>query len=180
MEQETRRTIYQVLSDLVGAILRVFLHYSIVFIRMTIYYLVKLIYKVFKLKEIDIAIERAKLNDQEGLTTFKHEFVFDKSEEFITNWIYCKELIFELDLEDEEKEELIQYILKLIAESERQAFNTTYNYMLTKDFREPSFEDMIIQGIFKNNSNIEPRCKLDNPYKDELVDKLRHNRKYNI
>lgn len=56
--EEEKRTIYNVLSDLIGAILRASLHYSIVFIRMTVYYLVKLIYKVFKLREIDIAREK--------------------------------------------------------------------------------------------------------------------------
>lgn len=178
--EEEKRTISNMLYCIIGTILRASLHYSIVFIRMTIYYIVKLIYKIFRLREIDILKERARLDNQEGLTTFKHEFVFEKTEEFVSQWIYYKELVAELDLEEEEKSELIQYVLKLISESERQAFNTTYNYMLTKDFREPSFEDMIIQGIFQNNNNVEPRCKLDNPYRENLSDILRHKRKQKI
>lgn len=71
-------------------------------------------------------------------------------------------------------------MLQLIAESERQAFNTTYDYLRTKDMREPSFQDMIIQGIFQNSSNVEAREKLDNPYRENLSDSLRHKRKYNI
>lgn len=178
--EEEQKTIYGFLYDLIGTILKTLFHYTVVFIRMTIYYIVKLIYKIFRLREIDLLKERAKLDNQESLTTFKHEFVFDKSNEFINQWIYYKELVEELDLEDENKAELIQYVLKLISESERQAFNTTYNYMLTKDFREPSFEDMVIQGIFKNNSDVEPRCKLDNPYRESLGDTLRHRRKQKI
>lgn len=179
--EEEKRTIYNVLSDLIGAILRASLHYSIVFIRMTVYYLVKLIYKVFKLREIDIAREREILIDNDAnLEGFKHEFVFEKSERFIENWIYYKELVADLELEEEEKAELIQYVLNLIAEAERQAFNTTYDYLKTKEMREPSFQDMIIQGIFQNSSNVEAREKLDNPYMESQLDSLRHKRKYNI
>ena len=148
---------------------------------MTVYYLVKLIYKVFKLREIDIAREREILIDNESnLEGFKHEFVFPKSDLFVENWIYYKELVEDLDLEAEEKAELIQYVLQLIAESERQAFNTTYDYLRTKDMREPSFQDMIIQGIFQNSSNVEAREKLNNPYIEDELDRLRHKRKYNI
>lgn len=148
---------------------------------MAVYYLVKLIYKVFKLREIDIDRQREQLIDNDAnLEGFKHEFVFQKSDKFIENWIYYKELVEDLDLEEEEKAELIQYVLQLISESERQAFNTTYDYLRTKDMKEPSFQDMIIQGIFKNDSNIEAREKLDNPYRENLSDSLRHKRKYNI
>lgn len=179
MEEE--RNLYNVLLDLIGAILRASLHYSIVFIRMTIYYLVKLIYKVFRLREIDIARQREILIDNESnLEGFKHEFVFEKSEKFIENWIYYKELVEDLDLEAEEKAELIQYVLQLIAESERQAFNTTFEYLRTKDMQEPSFQDMIIRGIFQNSSNVEAREKLDNPYMESQLESLRHKRKYNI
>lgn len=179
MEEE--RNLYNVIYDLIGAVLRASLHYSIVFIRMTVYYLVKLIYKVFRLREIDIARQRKQLIDNDAnLESFKHEFVFQKSDKFIENWIYYKELVEELYLKEEEKAELIQYVLQLISESERQAFNTTYDYLRTKDMQEPSFQDMIIQGIFKNDSNIEAREKLDNPYRENLSDSLRHKRKYNI
>ena len=68
---------------------------------MTVYYLVKLIYKVFKLREIDIARQREQLIDNDAnLEGFKHEFVFQKSDKFIENWIYYKELVEDLDLED--------------------------------------------------------------------------------
>ena len=178
---DENRTIYNVLYDLMSAILRASLHYSIVFIRMAVYYLVKLIYKVFKLREIDIARQREQLIDTDAnLEGFKHEFVFQKSDKFIENWIYYKELVEDLDLEEEEKAELIQYVLQLISESERQAFNTTYDYLRTKDMKEPSFQDMIIQRIFQNSSNVEAREKLDNPYMENLSDSLRHKRKYNI
>lgn len=179
--EEEKRTIYDVLYRLIGAILRASLHYSIVFIRMTVYYLVKLIYKVFKLQEIDLAKQRELLYDNdENITGFKHEFVFEKSEKFIENWIYYKELVQDLDLEEEEKAELIQYVLQLIAESERQAFNTTFEYLRTKDMQEPSFQDMIIRGIFQNSSNVEARERLDNPYMESQLESLRHKRKYNI
>ena len=54
--------------------------------------------------------------------------------------------------------------------------------MITKDLKEPSFEDMVIQGIFKTNTNIEPRAKIDNPYYKSNVSQLRSKRnqkKYN-
>lgn len=142
----------------------------------------KLIYKVFNLREIDIAKQREILYDDNraSLESFKHEFVFEKSDKFVENWAYYKELVEELDLEEEEKAELIQYVLQLIAESERQAFNTTYDYLRTKDMHEPSFQDMIIQGIFQNSSNVEARERLDNPYMESQLDSLRHRRKYNI
>ena len=172
------QSVYDVLLNVAITILKHSIRLAILFVRMTLYYIVKLIYKVFRLREIDVAKERAILNDQSALTTFKHEFVFDKSDEFITSWLYLQEMVAQLDLEDGEKAELIQYILQLISEAEREAFNTTYNYMLTKDFRQPSFEDMIIQGIFKDNKEIEPKDKITNPYRDKLSDTLRHNRKF--
>ncbi|MEI3232935.1 MAG: hypothetical protein V8S33_00395 [Intestinibacter bartlettii] len=42
--------------------------------------------------------------------------------------------------------------------------------------REPSFEDMIIQNIFKTDANIEPRAKVDNPYHTDKVSQLRNER----
>lgn len=166
-------------KTLIQFIIEKLLHYGIVFIRMTVYYIVKLIYYIFNLKEIDLARERGKLIDNnENLESFKHEFVFDKSDLFIENWSYYRELVAELDIPEENKAELIQYVLQLVAEAERQAFNTTYNYLRTKDMREPSFQDMIIQGIFQNNSNVEPREKLDNPYYENLATELRHKRKF--
>lgn len=180
--KEKNYTVYQILLLIIRKVLKTALHLGWVFVRMTIYWIVKLIYWIFKLTEIDVARQRAKFNKQDALTTIKHEFVFDKSEEFITEWMYFKDLVFSLDLENEEKEELFDYVLRLIAESEREAFNTTYNYMITKDLKEPSFEDMVIQGIFKTNTNIEPRAKIDNPYYKSNVSQLRSKRnqkKYN-
>lgn len=175
-EEKTRINIYQLIWNCLKWLLERVIHLAIVFVRMTIYWIVKLLYKIFRLREIDIERERARFSKQEALTSVKHEFTFDRSEEFITEWIYLKEFVFSLDLEEDEKEELFDYILRIIAQSEREAFNTTYNYMVTKNMREPSFEDMIIQNIFKTDANIEPRAKVDNPYYTDKVTQLRNER----
>lgn len=175
-EEKTRINIYQLIWNCLKWLLERVIHLTIVFVRMTIYWIVKLLYKIFRLREIDIERERARFSKQEALTSVKHEFTFDRSEEFITEWIYLKEFVFSLDLEEDEKEELFDYILRIIAQSEREAFNTTYNYMITKNMREPSFEDMIIQNIFKTDANIEPRAKVDNPYYTDKVSQLRNER----
>lgn len=175
-EEKTRINIYQLIWNCLKWLLERVIHLTIVFVRMTIYWIVKLLYKIFRLREIDIERERARFSKQEALTSVKHEFTFDRSEEFITEWIYLKEFVFSLDLEEDEKEELFDYILRIIASSEREAFNTTYNYMITKNMREPSFEDMVIQGIFKTDANIEPRAKVDNPYYTDKVTQLRNER----
>jgi hypothetical protein len=175
-EEKTRINIYQLIWNCLKWLLERVIHLTIVFVRMTIYWIVKLLYKIFRLREIDIERERARFSKQEALTSVKHEFTFDRSEEFITEWIYLKEFVFSLDLEEDEKEELFDYILRIIAQSEREAFNTTYNYMITKNMREPSFEDMIIQNIFKTDANIEPRAKVENPYYTDKVSQLRNER----
>lgn len=175
-EEKTRINIYQLIWNCLKWLLERVIHLTIVFVRMTIYWIVKLLYKIFRLREIDIERERARFSKQEALTSVKHEFTFNRSEEFITEWIYLKEFVFSLDLEEDEKEELFDYILRIIAQSEREAFNTTYNYMITKNMREPSFEDMIIQNIFKTDANIEPRAKVDNPYYTDKVSQLRNER----
>lgn len=175
-EEKVRINIYQLIWNCLKWLLERVIHLTIVFVRMTIYWIVKLLYKIFRLREIDIERERARFSKQEALTSVKHEFTFDRSEEFITEWIYLKEFVFSLDLEEDEKEELFDYILRIIAQSEREAFNTTYNYMITKNMREPSFEDMIIQNIFKTDANIEPRAKVDNPYYTDKVSQLRNER----
>lgn len=175
-EEKTRINIYQLIWNCLKWILERVIHLTIVFVRMTVYWIVKLLYKIFRLREIDIERERARFSKQEALTSVKHEFTFDRSEEFITEWIYLKEFVFSLDLEEDEKEELFDYILRIIASSEREAFNTTYNYMITKNMREPSFEDMIIQNIFKTDANIEPRAKVENPYYTDKVSQLRNER----
>lgn len=173
---EDKVNVYQLLWHCLKWLIRRIFDIIVLFIRLTIYWIVKLIYKIFNLKEIDIQRERARFSKQEALTSVKHEFTFDRSEEFITEWIYLKEFVFSLDLEEDEKEELFDYILRIIASSEREAFNTTYNYMITKDLKEPSFEDMVIQGIFKTDTNIEPRAKIDNPYYTDKVSQLRNER----
>lgn len=175
-EEKTRINIYQLIWNCLKWLLERVIHLTIVFVRMTIYWIVKLLYKIFRLREIDIERERARFSKQEALTSVKHEFTFDRSEEFITEWIYLKEFVFSLDLEEDEKEELFDYILRIIAQSEREAFNTTYNYMITKNMREPSFEDMIIQNIFKTDANIEPRARVENPYYTDKVSQLRNER----
>ena len=175
-EEKTRINIYQLIWNCLKWLLERVIHLTIVFVRMTIYWIVKLLYKIFRLREIDIERERARFSKQEALTSVKHEFTFDRSEEFITEWIYLKEFVFSLNLEEDEKEELFDYILRIIAQSEREAFNTTYNYMITKNMREPSFEDMIIQNIFKTDANIEPRARVENPYYTDKVSQLRNER----
>ena len=173
---EDRVNVYQLLWYCLKWLLERVIHLAIVFVRMTVYWIVRLLYKIFRLREIDIERERARFSKQEALTSVRHEFAFDRSENFLTEWIYLKEFVFNLELEDDEKEELFDYILRIIAESEREAFNTTYNYMITKDLKEPSFEDMVIQGIFKTDTNIEPRAKIDNPYYTDKVTQLRNER----
>ena len=170
---EDRVNVYQLLWYCLKWLLERVIHLAIVFVRMTVYWIVRLLYKIFRLREIDIERERARFSKQEALTSVRHEFAFDRSENFLTEWIYLKEFVFNLELEEDEKEELFDYILRIIAESEREAFNTTYNYMITKDLKEPSFEDMVIQGIFKTDTNIEPRAKIDNPYYTDKVTQLR-------
>lgn len=173
---EDRVNVYQLLWYCLKWLLERVIHLAIVFVRMTVYWIVRLLYKIFRLREIDIERERARFSKQEALTSVRHEFAFDGSENFLTEWIYLKEFVFNLELEEDEKEELFDYILRIIAESEREAFNTTYNYMITKDLKEPSFEDMVIQGIFKTDTNIEPRAKIDNPYYTDKVTQLRNER----
>ena len=78
--KEKNYTVYQILLLIIRKVLKTALHLGWVFVRMTIYWIVKLIYWIFKLTEIDVARQRAKFNKQDALTTIKHEFVFDKSE----------------------------------------------------------------------------------------------------
>lgn len=176
-EQEVRKgSIYYYLWLILKKIFQVALHLGWVFIRMTIYWIARLLYKVFRLSEIDLARQRKNFNKQEALTTIKHEFVFDRSDAFLSQWHSFTELVRYLDLEKEEKEELVETVLAIMAETERQAFNTTYNYLAGKDIREPSFEDMIVQGIFKTKSDIEPRKRVYNPYSRTHLEELRHDR----
>ena len=176
MEEERKGSIYYYLWLILKKIFQVALHLSWVFIRMTIYWITRLLYKVFRLSQIDIARQRRKFNKQGALTNIRHEFVFDRSDAFLSQWNSFTELVRYLDIDEAEKEELVDTVLMLMAETERQAFNTTYNYMITKDLREPSFEDMIIQGIFKTKSDIEPRKRVYNPYSRTHLEELRHDR----
>ncbi len=175
--QEVRQgSVYYFIGLIIKKILNIAIHLSIVFVRMTFYWIARLLYKIFRLSEIDIARQRKNFNKQEALTNVRHEFVFDRSDNFIREWNYFTELVRYLNIEEDEKEEIVENVLSLMAETERQAFNTTYDYMITKDLREPSFEDMIIQGIFRKDSDIEPRKKIYNPYKKTHLDELRHER----
>jgi len=174
--EEEKRTIYNVLSDLIGTILRASLHYSIVFIRMTIYYIVKLIYKIFRLREIDVERQRSVFEDMDDTVTYKHEFVFKKSEKFIDSWFYIQDLVHTLELTDDQEKELYDFIIQLVAEAERGAFNTTYEYLRTKDLKEPSFQDLCIQGIFNTNSDIDPRDRFENPRRQQEGIRLHYKR----
>ena len=174
--EEEKRTIYNVLSDLIGTILRASLHYSIVFIRMTIYYIVKLIYKIFRLREIDVERQRSVFEDMDDTVTYKHEFVFKKSEKFIDSWFYIQDLVHTLELTDDQEKELYDFIIQLVAEAERGAFNTTYEYLRTKDLKEPSFQDLCIQGIFNTSSDIDPRDRFENPRRQQEGIRLHYKR----
>lgn len=174
MENQAKQSItvsqlvYLILKKIFLTILRMIW----IFIRMTMYYAVKLLDKIFDFNEIEISRERANFNNQEALTTIKHEFIFDKSDKFLDKWMYFRDLMYDLELSEDEKAELVDYVLGMIAEAERQAFNTTYNYMMSKNLKEPSFEDMVIQGIFKSNKEFCVRDRVENPFKKQKSTEL--------
>lgn len=170
------RSIYEIIGLALKWLISRILHLIWVFIRMSIYWIVKLIYKIFKLQQIDVERQRNILEHLDTSVNIKHEFTFPKSEEFILNWIYIKDLVFALDLDQDEQKELFDFLIVLVAEAERGAFNTTLDYMRTKDLKEPSFEDLCIQGIFATNTNIEPRARFENPFDERLGMKLRNKR----
>lgn len=146
------------------------------FIRLSVYWIVKLIYKIFNLKEIDIQRQRNIYEHLDDNVTYKHEFCFPKSEEFLTSWIFIQDLIGSWELDEDDEREFYDFMLTLIAEAERNAFNVTYEYLQTKDMKEPSFQDMAIQEIFKSNSDIEPRAKVENPLRQKEGIRLHYKR----
>lgn len=171
------RNIYDYILLALKWLIRRILELIWLFIRMTIYYLVKLLYKIFNLRQIDIDRQRNIYEHLDDNVTYKHEFVFPKSEEFILAWYYVQDLISSLELSEDDQRELYDFLLTMIAESERNAFNITYEYLRTKDMKEPSFQDMAIQEIFKTNSDIEPRAKFENPMRKSEGITLHYKRK---
>ena len=177
MEKSEKYSVYQIIFLILHFILHRIFHYLVVFVRMTVYWIVKLIYKIFRLREIDVARQKNILEGLDTSVNIKHEFTFPKSEKFITTWIYIRDLVFTLDLEEDEKSELFDFLLILVAEAERGAFNLTKDYLSTKDLKEPGFEDMCIQGIFSTKSDIDVRDRFENPMKENEGMRLRNKRK---
>ena len=177
MEKSEKYSVYQIIFLILRFILHRIFHYLVVFVRMTVYWIVKLIYKIFRLREIDVARQKNILEGLDTSVNIKHEFTFPKSEKFITTWIYIRDLVFTLDLEEDEKSELFDFLLVLVAEAERGAFNLTKDYLATKDLKEPGFEDMCIQGIFSTKSDIDVRDRFENPMREREGMKLRNKRK---
>lgn len=177
MEKSEKYSVYQIIFLILRFILHRIFHYLVVFVRMTVYWIVKLIYKIFRLREIDVARQKNILEGLDTSVNIKHEFTFPKSEKFITTWIYIRDLVFTLDLEEDEKSELFDFLLILVAEAERGAFNLTKDYLSTKDLKEPGFEDMCIQGIFSTKSDIDVRDRFENPMKENEGMRLRNKRK---
>ncbi|MBU5337508.1 hypothetical protein [Intestinibacter bartlettii] len=175
-EEKDRINIYQLIWNCLKWLLERVIHYAIVFIRMTIYYIVKLIYKIFRLREIDVERQRSVFEDMDDTVTYKHEFVFKKSEKFIDSWFYIQDLVHTLGLTDDQEKELYDFIIQLVAEAERGAFNTTYEYLRTKDLKEPSFQDLCIQGIFNTSSDIDPRDRFENPRRQQEGIRLHYKR----
>ena len=80
-------TVYTVLSVIIGKIFKFVLHMSWVFIRMTVYWIVRLLYKILSLEEIDEerGIHRVyKTNTEvvEVIDELNHTFNFQRSPEF--------------------------------------------------------------------------------------------------
>lgn len=170
------RNIYELLWKALKWLLERIFNILVLFIRLTIYWIVKLIYKIFNLREIDIQRQRNIYENLDDNVTYKHEFCFPKSEEFLTSWIFIQDVISSWELDKDDEREFYDFILSLIAESERNAFNVTYEYLRTKDMKEPSFQDMAIQEIFKSNSDVEPRAKVENPLRQKEGIKLHYKR----
>ena len=85
--KEEKRSIYNILGDLIIAIFKFALHMSWVFIRMTVYWIVRLLYKILFLEEIDEerGIHRVyKTNTEvvEVIDELNHTFNFQRSPEF--------------------------------------------------------------------------------------------------
>lgn len=173
---EDRVNVYQLLWHCLKWLIRRIFDIIVLFIRLTIYWIVKLIYKIFNLREIDIQRQRNIYEHLDDNVTYKHEFCFPKSESFLESWIFIQDLINSWDLDEDDEREFYDFILTLIAESERNAFNITTEYLRTKDLREPSFQDLCVQGIFNTNSDIEVRAKVENPLRQKEGIRLHYKR----
>lgn len=173
---EDRVNVYQLLWHCLKWLIRRIFDIIVLFIRLTIYWIVKLIYKIFNLREIDIQRQRNIYEHLDDNVTYKHEFCFPKSESFLESWIFIQDLINSWDLDEDDEREFYDFILTLIAESERNAFNITTEYLRTKDLREPSFQDLCVQGIFNTNSDVEVRAKVENPLRQKEGIRLHYKR----
>ena len=58
MEKSEKYSVYQIIFLILRFILHRIFHYLVVFVRMTVYWIVKLIYKIFRLIEIDVARQK--------------------------------------------------------------------------------------------------------------------------
>lgn len=168
----------RILFLLIKKIFRIALDLGWLFIRMTVYWIARLLYRVFNLAEIDVVRTRKKHEGNFGLTDFKgHTFTFKRSNEFVYNYHDYLELIRTLDIDEGDKEDLINYTLTLVAEAERSAFDTIYQYVLSKG-ESATFDDFILNMIFSgNNKEVEVREKTKNPYTEpNATEKRRHDR----
>ena len=128
-EEKARINIYQLIWNCLKWILERVIHLTIVFVRMTVYWIVKLLYKIFRLREIDVERQRSVFENMDDTVTYKHEFVFQKSDKFIDAWFYIQDLVHTLDLTDDQERELYDFIIQLVSEAERGAFNITTEYL---------------------------------------------------
>lgn len=176
-EEKARINIYQLIWNCLKWILERVIHLTIVFMRMTVYWIVKLLYKIFRLREIDVERQRSVFENMDDTVIYKHEFVFQKSDKFIDAWFYIQDLVHTLDLTDNQERELYDFIIQLVSEAERGAFNITTEYLRTKDLKEPSFQDLCIQGIFNSSSNIDVRDRFENPCRKQEGIRLHYERK---
>lgn len=176
-EEKARINIYQLIWNCLKWLLKRVIHLAIVFVRMTVYWIVKFLYKIFRLREIDVERQRSVFENMDDTVTYKHEFVFQKSDKFIDAWFYIQDLVHTLNLTDDQERELYDFIIQLVSEAERGAFNITTEYLRTKDLRETSFQDLCIQGIFNSSSNIDVRDRFENPRRQQEGIRLHYERK---
>lgn len=146
------------------------------FTRMTVYYLVKALYKIFNLREIDILKFRNVFEDQDENLKFKHSFSVHRSEDFIMAWYYIKDIIYDLDVDDDVKTELFDFMELLVCEAERGLFDTIYYYILDRGVEKATWQDMCLQEIFSNNKDITPREEFSNPMRQRKGLELYYNR----
>ena len=78
MEKSEKYSVYQIIFLILRFILHRIFHYLVVFVRMTVYWIVKLIYKIFRLREIDVARQKNILEGLDTSVNIKHEFTFPK------------------------------------------------------------------------------------------------------